>query len=254
MSDSERAAQQYDRMANSYAAENERSIFNSLFERPSTITLLGDVSGRAVLEVGCGAGPLTAWLLDQGAKVTAMDVSPRMLDLARQRVGNRARLVAGSLEDGLDFQPDRSVDLVVASLVLHYVRDWHTVFSEFRRVLVPGGGVVFSTHHPAMDWQLHSVEEYFAVKQVTETWTMLGEPFDVTFWRRPLTAMTAAVSSAGFVIEQLTEPVPGPEIEQRDPEIAHQLRTKPSFIFFRVRASRDEWSAPESMGTPATRR
>ena len=189
MSDSERAAQQYDEMVVSYATEKERNIFSSLFERPSTITRLGDVSGRAVLE------------------------------------------------DGLDFQPDRSVDLVVASLVLHYVRNWHAVFSEFRRVLVPGGGVVFSTRHPAMDWQLHSVEDYFAVKQVTETWTMLGEPFDVTFWCRPLTAMTAAVSSAGFVLEQLVEPVPGPEIQQRDPEVARQLRTEPSFIFFRVRAS-----------------
>lgn len=236
MSESAPAARQYDVMATSYAAENESNIFNSLFERPTTIALLGDVSGRAVLEVGCGAGPLTEWLVDHGATVTAMDASPRMLDLARLRVGERARLVLGSLEDGLGFQPDGSVDIVVASLVLHYVRDWQSVFSEFRRVLVPGGAVVFSTHHPAMDWQVHSPDDYFAVKQVTETWTMLGGPFEVTFWRRPLGAMTAALSSAGFVIEQLVEPLAGPEVEDRDPRVARQLRTQPSFLFFRVRA------------------
>ena len=225
-------------MAARYAAQNESNIFNSLFERPAMIALLGDVQGRAVLEVGCGAGPLTEWLVDHAATVTAMDVSPRMLDLARRRLGERARLIPGSLEDGLGFQPDGSVDLVVASLVLHYIRDWHRVFSEFRRVLVPGGVVVFSTHHPAMDWQLHSPQDYFAVKQVTETWTILGEPFEVTFWRRPLSAMTAAIFSAGFVIEQLVEPVPGPEVYDRDPEVAHQLRNQPSFIFFRARAPR----------------
>lgn len=239
MSDGERVAQRYDTMAEPYAAENETNVWNSLFERPATIALLGDVSGQSVLEVGCGAGPLTEWLLDHGATVTAMDVSPRMLDLASQRVGERARLVAGNLEDGLPFQPDSSVELIVASLVLHYLRDWHTVFSEFRRVLTPGGAVVFSVSHPALDWQMHSVDDYFAIKQVTETWTMQGQPFDVTFWRRPLSAMASATSSAGFVIEQLVEPAPGPEIAERDPETAHLLRTQPRYIFFRVRAPKD---------------
>jgi ubiquinone/menaquinone biosynthesis C-methylase UbiE len=234
--DRRRGAQQYDRRAASYAAENDTNVFNSLFERPATIALLGGVAGRVVLEVGCGAGPLTVWLLDHGATVVAMDASPRMLDLARQRVGDRARLVLANLEDSLEFQGDRSVDLVVASLVLHYVRDWEAVFSEFRRVLAPGGLVVFSTHHPAMDWQLHSPDDYFAIKQVKETWTVQGDPFEVTFWRRPLTAMTSAIASAGFLIERLVEPRPLPEADQRDADAAHTLRTGPSYLFFRLRA------------------
>jgi ubiquinone/menaquinone biosynthesis C-methylase UbiE len=56
----------------------------------------------------------------------------------------------------LSFAQDGSFDLIVASLVMHYVRDWHAVLGEFRRVLKPDGAVVFSTHHPAMDWQLHA--------------------------------------------------------------------------------------------------
>ncbi|MFA5884036.1 MAG: class I SAM-dependent methyltransferase [Acidimicrobiia bacterium] len=54
------------------------------------VSLLGDVAGCRVLEIGCGAGPLTAWLVDHGATVTAMDVSPEMLRLAQQRVGGSA--------------------------------------------------------------------------------------------------------------------------------------------------------------------
>jgi hypothetical protein len=46
--------------------------------------------------------------------------------------------------------------------------------------------------------------------QVTETWHKGGQPFEVTFWRRPLTAITAAISSAGFLIDRLVEPAPLP--------------------------------------------
>jgi len=127
-------------------------------------------------------------------------------------------------------------DLVVASLVMHYVRDWEAVLSEFRRVLTPRGSVVFSTHHPSMDWKLHSPDDYFATKQVTETWTIGSGEFEVTFWRRPLTAMTESLASAGFVIERLVEPEPVPALRARD-SISHaRIRTAPSFLFFRLRA------------------
>ena len=80
---------------------------------------------------------------------------------------------------------------MVASLALHYVRDWgRGAGGEFRRVLTPAGAVVFSTHHPTMDWPEHSPEDYFAIRQITETWETESGEFDVTFWRRPLTAMT----------------------------------------------------------------
>jgi ubiquinone/menaquinone biosynthesis C-methylase UbiE len=234
--DGERTAAQYDAMAAAYDADTAHNAFNASYERPATIELLGDVRHRQVLEVGCGAGPLTTWLVDHGAHVTAMDVSPEMVRLAAARVGGRARLVVGDLERPLDDVADGSVDVVVASLVLHYVRHWLPVLAEFRRVLVPGGVVVFSTHHPAMDWQLHSPDDYFAVKQVTETWTKGGRPFAVTFWRRPLTAMTEAVAAAGFVIERLIEPQPTADAAADDPEADHWLRTRPQFLFFRLRA------------------
>jgi len=197
-------------MGAAYAAANADGASNAYYERPATIALLGDVTGLRVLEVGCGPGGLTHWLAEHGAVVTAMDVSREMIRLASERLGDRARLLTADLSDPLTFAADASVDLVVASLVLHYLADWTAPLAEFHRVLAPGGTVVFSTHHPAMNWQLHSPEDYFAIMQVTETWHKGGQPFDVTFWRRPLTAMTAAITSAGFVIDQLVEPAPLP--------------------------------------------
>ena len=221
-------------MGVAYGVGNEEGSFNTYYERPATIALLGDVKGLRVLEAGCGPGVLTGWLAGNGAAVTAMDVSPEMARLARDRVGDRARIVVGDLSEPLTFAADASVDLVVASLVLHYLADWAGPLAEFHRVLAPRGAVVFSTHHPAMDWQLHSPEDYFAVKQVTEAWTRDGESFDVTFWRRPLTAMTEAISGAGFVIDQLAEPEPTAELRQRDRKNYDKIRMSPRFLFFRL--------------------
>jgi hypothetical protein len=115
------------------------------------------------------------------------------------------------------------------------VRDWAAVLREFRRILVPNGVVVFSTHHPTMDWGLHSADDYFAIKRVSEVWKKGSGEFEVSFWRRPLTAMAEAIFDAGFVIERLVEPSPSPAVADRDPEAYDLIRTKPQFLFFRLR-------------------
>ena len=48
-------------------------------------SLLGDVDGKRVLDAGCGPGHYTEWLIAHGATVLAIDSSPRMVQLARQR-------------------------------------------------------------------------------------------------------------------------------------------------------------------------
>jgi SAM-dependent methyltransferase len=245
MSHSERSAQQYNAMAADYAADNAESAYNAYYERPATISLLGEVSGRRVLEVGCGPGFLTTWLVDHGALVTAFDVSAEMVSLARSSVGDRATVIVADLDRPLSFAPCRSFDIIVASLVLHYVEDWEPVFQEFHRVLKPGGTVVFSTHHPTMDWEL-AQGDYFATTQVTERWQKGRGEFEVTFWRRPLTAMTHAITSSGFVIERLVEPRPAPELRRLDPAAYELICTKPRFLFFRLRTENSKPTPAEA--------
>jgi SAM-dependent methyltransferase len=234
MPDGNLAASQYDALGTAYQAANNDGPFNAYYERPATIALIGNVTGLRVLEAGCGPGALTTWLADSGASVTAMDVSPEMVRLATDRLGDRARILKADLAQPLDFAADASADLVVASLVMHYLADWTRPLAEFYRVLEPDGAVVFSTHHPTMDWQQHSRDDYFKVLHVTETWHKDGQSYDVTFWRRPLTAITAAISNAGFVIDRLVEPAPLPSLQQHDPEAYDKIRTRPRFLFFRL--------------------
>jgi len=65
--DSARTASEYDAMAVEYDRHNASGAANSYYERPATIALLGEVNGKQVLDVGCGTGPVTEWLVDHGA-------------------------------------------------------------------------------------------------------------------------------------------------------------------------------------------
>jgi SAM-dependent methyltransferase len=234
MHDSERTAMEYDAMGADYVAVNEEGGANAYYERPATIDLIGDPDGLRVLEAGCGPGALTEWLTTHGATVTAFDISPEMVRLARARTAGKASIFVADLARPFTFAPDASHDLIVASLALHYIADWAPVLAEFHRVLASDGAVVFSVYHPASDWQYHSRDNYFAIKQVTETWQLPGGNYQVTLWRRPLTAITQAVSDAGFLIDRLIEPQPLPELAQRKPEEHRWLTTAPNFLFFRL--------------------
>jgi ubiquinone/menaquinone biosynthesis C-methylase UbiE len=102
-----------------------------------------DVRSGVVLEIGCGVGRITAVLAERAREVIALDVSPRMLELARQNVGGLAnvRLTPG---DGttLGGVVDASVDLVFSAFTLQHLPDKSLVFgylSDVARVLRPGG-------------------------------------------------------------------------------------------------------------------
>jgi len=120
----------YRQHADACARFSEHSLPNACYDRPAILRLAGDVAGRRVLELGCAAGVLTEQLTDLGADVLALDREPGMAVLARQRLRGRARIEVADLERPLDMVPDGSVDLVVASLVLHYVRDRQPLLEE----------------------------------------------------------------------------------------------------------------------------
>ncbi|HET6705668.1 class I SAM-dependent methyltransferase, partial [Amycolatopsis sp.] len=122
----------YDDFAGAYTAENESSLMNAYYERPATLALAGDVAGRRILDAGCGSGPLFAALRERGAVVTGIDQSAGMLAHARTLLGDDADLQVADLAEPLPFA-DAEFDDVIASLVLHYLRDWAAPLAEFRR-------------------------------------------------------------------------------------------------------------------------
>lgn len=222
-------ASDYDRFADAYSAENESNLFNAYYERPAMLELAGDVSGRRILDAGCGSGPLSAALRGRGAVVTGVDASAAMVGLARRRLGEDTDLRVADLAAPLPF-PDAAFDDVVASLVLHYLQDWTDPLAELHRILKPGGRLLVSVNHPCAYAIVYPEADYFAVTRYSEDYTFDGEVTWLTFWHRPLHAMTDAFAAAGFRIAAVSEPPPAPDTP---PEVLPPgLETGRSFLCF----------------------
>jgi len=229
-------ADHYDSFAESYSAETESNLINGYYERPAMIGLAGDVDGRRILDAGCGSGPLSAALCERGASVTGFDSSPAMVDLAERRLGQDVRLLVADLGEPLPFA-DGAFDDVVASLVLHYLADWTDPLAELRRILKPGGRLLLSVNHPMVYPAVNPGTNYFALAQWSGQYTFGGHTTELTFWHRPLHAMTDAFTNAGFRLSVISEPSISPETppELVPPQLADRT-TFLCFIFFVLEA------------------
>ena len=119
--------------------------------READAHLLGDVAGRDVLEVGCGAAQGARWLAAAGARVTAFDVSHGQLREARRLDARTGVRVERLVQADAQFLPFRSeaFDVVVSAFGgFPFVADSARAMREAARVLRPGGRLVFSVTHP----------------------------------------------------------------------------------------------------------
>ncbi|QPF90823.1 class I SAM-dependent methyltransferase [Bradyrhizobium commune] len=221
----------YDAFAEAYDADNETNAWNAYYERPAILSLVGNVAGFRVLDAGCGGGAHAAALVDRGAILTGIDSSAGLLEIAQRRLEGRGQFLLADLNEPLPFD-DGAFDLIVASLVMHYLPDWSPPLSEFNRLLAHSGRLVISTHHPFMGHQLGGSDNYFETYSFSETWQRGGESMTMRFWHRPLHAMFDALNLAGFHIDILREPQPDPRARTRFPEAYQSLTTKPRFLFF----------------------
>lgn len=227
----------YDLVADAFAAGIDAAPYNALYERPAMLSLLPDVAGARVLDAGCGSGWYTERLLARGARVTAIDQSAELVRHARERVGGAAEVRVHDLSRPLAFADDASFDGILSPLVLDHVREWDAVFAEFRRVLGPGGWLVFSAQHPAATAARLGLERYLDVVTVQEEWSWIGGMMPA-FHHRPVSAMVNALADAGFVIERMEEPVPTEEFRRRRPDDYARLLRQPGFILFLARTRR----------------
>jgi SAM-dependent methyltransferase len=146
----------WDGEADAYHAEHGAFLGDADFVwcperlREADAHLLGDVRGKDILEIGCGAAMCSRWLIGQGAHAVASDLSAGMLrhaHAATERTGIDVPLVQGDACD-LPFA-DASFDIAFTAFgAIQFVADSGAVMAEAARVLRPGGRWVFATTHP----------------------------------------------------------------------------------------------------------
>ncbi len=214
-------------------------------EHADLLALMPDVDGRRVLDLGCGAGQLARHLAMAGAaEVVGIDVSERMLALARVEWGHpRVTYRREAIEEAA-FPPAR-FDLIVSSLVLHYVNDYAGLVGRIAEWLAPGGVFVYSTEHPIFTarlpgdgWVLDDagrrtrwgLDCYADEGAREETWFVPG----VRKVHRTFATLINSLLDAGLVVERVVEPVPDEHWLNAHP-LAHDERRRPVFVLVRAR-------------------
>jgi ubiquinone/menaquinone biosynthesis C-methylase UbiE len=225
----------YEKIADAYAAITDTKPHNAYYERPATQSLVEDVNQRTILDIGCGTGAYSEWLVNKGATVVAVDANEKMLSHARNRLGDRATYHLANMEEPLCFLEADAFDGILCALAITYVRDHKALFAEFGRVLRDKGWLIFSTEHPFFSYRYFNIENYFTTREVSCEWTGFGEKVSMKSYYHSLGEICEALSDNGFIMERVLEPKPTKEFEKINPEDYRELLQFPLFICIKAR-------------------
>lgn len=195
--------------------------------------LLPDLTGKRVLDLGCGYGWHCIYAAEHGAvSVLGVDLSEKMLAVARQKTQfPQVQYCCAAMEDVE--APEESFDLVLSSLALHYVPDFTPLARKIANFLSEGGQFIFSVEHPiftaqgSQDWfrdetgtiQHFPVDSYFYEGERTANF--LGA--SVTKYHKTLTTYLDGLLTNGFRLLRVVEPQP-PERMRDMPGMLDELR------------------------------
>lgn len=224
----------YEDLAENYDALIEHKPHNAYYDRPNTLKLIGEVNGKTILDAACGPGIYAQILLEQGASVTGFDISPRMVQLAKERNKNSGKFFVHDLAAPMKTLKNESFDMVVCALAFHYLEDWKSAMQEFCRVLKPNGVLVISIEHPFFEYLYFKSKKYFEVEAVKAIWSGFGKRIKMHSYRRPLMECIQPITNNGFYIDQLIEPKPVPEFEKYDRRHFKELNKFPSFLHIKA--------------------
>ena len=162
-------------------------------EEPVVRTLLQDRPAGDAVDVGTGTGRHATWLAERGHRVTGVDTSRAMLDVARSRAPELEWIEADLRDLPL---ADESADLVVCGLTLSHLPTLDGI-AELARILRPGGRLVISNPHPLATEVLHA-----------RAWTTTedGIRVQVPEWAHGLGTYVERFVAAGLVLVALHEP------------------------------------------------
>ena len=227
----------YDSIAETFITHAGRpDSWNNLYERPYMLNRLPPLKDRKVLDIGCSTGFYTEYAISEGASVTAIDASHKMIDrIASRNDSPKLTLHCADISQPIPFLESESFDLVIASLVLDYIKDWNALFDELYRVLKKKGSLHATFCHPLAIYLHVKPESYYDFKMVEDVWGRDSDnPFKTHYYIRPLSEMFRSVLQSKFRIEAIEEMQPGEELKKRHPELYKQLITRTGFMYVRL--------------------
>jgi ubiquinone/menaquinone biosynthesis C-methylase UbiE len=198
----------YDQLAEEYANHLFHELENKPFDRDLLDRFAAGVGGQ-VCDMGCGPGHVARYLRDAGVTVFGLDLSPRMLEQARNR-NLDIRFREGNML-ALDLEESSLAGITAFYAIVNLPPEsWPQVFREMERVLQPNGLLLLA---------FHTGDE---VVEVKELW---GQSVSLNFFFVTASVAKRHLETAGFRIEGVIERGPYP------PEVEYQ--TQRAYIFAR---------------------
>ncbi|MBR4427783.1 MAG: class I SAM-dependent methyltransferase [Clostridia bacterium] len=221
--------------------------FNDCIETPILLSMLPDLRGKTVLDIGCGMGQHARQYADMGAaSVLGIDISEKMLAYAKTH--NSAPNITYermAMEDIAAI--DGRFDLVTSSLAFDYVEDFGGLMKHIRALMKDGSEFVFSMSHPmASAWdgaydrytrtatgeRLYANIHNYSVEGLRKVkWVIDG----YECYHRTVSTLINALVQAGLGIEECRESSVPDELREKHPDIFGGVIHRPDFIFFRCR-------------------
>ncbi|MGC8647938.1 MAG: methyltransferase domain-containing protein [Candidatus Micrarchaeia archaeon] len=237
--------QAYDRIAKPFfnSRVTKKAVYNEYLEMPAMLSILGDLKGKKVLDLGCGPGLHSARLLKQGAILYGIDQSEKMISIAKSYV------------KGADFQvgtvysmPYKSgfFDVVFASYVVHYFTDLDKALKEVRRVLKKGGIFAFSTTNPFKEmthrlpgrpYYVRKFENYFDEGPYNLTWFKnTKNQVTIPFVHWTFESYIKSALRTGFEIIDYADAKPLPKMKEVNKRVYEVCAHIPQLSIFKLKA------------------
>ncbi len=233
-------ARYWDGNADSWSAQVRKGwdTYREYLNNPAFFRFIGNLKGKAVLDAGCGEGYNTRILARKGARVVGVDISPRMLDLARSMEQREPLGICYELASfsNLSVFPDASFDAVVSTMALMDGPNYAGALREFYRVLRKRGKLFFSISHPCFmtrgygwleddcDGLKITASDYFNTEPWVERWAFSHrpaeepvEPFAIPAFPRTLSDYINTLIRSGFVLKRIQEPRPSERTCRKHP-------------------------------------
>ena len=221
--------------------------FNDCIETPILLSMLPDVCGKCVLDIGCGMGQHAKQYADMGAKsVLGIDISENMLSHARQHFSAPTITYQQMALENID-SLSAQFDLITSSLVFDYAEDLPGLMKSVYQLLKDGGHFVFSMSHPmatAWDGQYDrytrtadgtrlyaNINNYMVEGKRTVKWVVQ----DYELYHRTFATIINAIVQAGFSIEHCEESHISDEMRQLYHAQFGGTLHRPDFVFFRCK-------------------
>ena len=222
----------YDDIADWYDEALRHEPFGAFndFAISVVLDLVGDVEGRRVCDLACGQGVVARELAEHGASVTGVDISEKMLQLARRYEQEEPLGIAYLHEDArtLVGLGDVAFDGVVCNMALMDIQNFTACLDSVARILRPEGWFVFSITHPCfptpslgwgrrVDAELErEIPDYFA-EGFWRRENPAGVRGKVGSHHRTLSTYVNALIKAGLRLEQIHEPRAPDDLAERIP-------------------------------------